>query len=237
MQEAGETIRIHLKMLDYNLPLTTSRNAIGDLKGREKPDEVVIVSGHIDSWDVGQGAMDDGGGCFISTEALALLKSMNLVPRRTLRAIMWTSEEVGLWGAQDYARHHAKNAHNIIAAFESDGGTFTPQGLDFAGSEEAGCIVYEILKLLAPLRATDYAMYDTVSTDIRHLTALGVPSLSLKNANDHYFWYHHTEADTMSMTDPIQLDEGTAVWAVAAYVIADLSVPLPRRPVVANAAA
>jgi len=231
LQTAGERLTVYLKMLDYNLPLTTSRNAIGELKGTSLPDESVVVSGHIDSWDVGQGAMDDGGGCAISWEALALLKSMNLIPRRTLRAIMWTSEEPGLWGAIDYARHHRSEASKIIAAFESDAGTFTPVGLDFAGSEEAGCIVYEILKLFSAIGATKYAMYNSVSTDIGHLISLGVPGLSLNNADDHYFWYHHTEADTMNMMDSVDLDKGTGFWAAAAYIIADLSVPLPRRQV------
>jgi carboxypeptidase Q len=231
LQSAGEKLSIHLKMLDYNLPLTTSRNAIAELKGHSKPEEVVIVSGHVDSWDVGQGAMDDGGGCFISIEALSLLKSLNLRPKRTLRAIMWTGEEIGLhyWGSMDYQRHHADEMKNIIAAFESDGGTFTPKGLDFAGSEEAGCIVNEILKLLAPISATEYKMYDYVSTDIYYMIAAGIPGLSLNNENDQYFWYHHTEADTMSMMDAEQLDKGTAVWAVASYIIADLSIPLPRK--------
>jgi len=231
LQESGESLRIHLKMLDYNLPFTTSRNAIGELRGRMYPDQFVIVSGHIDSWDVGQGAMDDGGGCAISWESLALLKSLNLIPKRTLSAVMWTSEEPGLWGAIDYARHHAATAENIIAAFESDGGTFTPRGLDFAGTEEAGCIIFEILKLFDSISATEYAMYNSVSTDIGHLISLGVPGLSLNNANDNYFWYHHTEADTMSMMDSGDLDKGTALWAAASYIIADLNNPLPRRAV------
>jgi carboxypeptidase Q len=207
-------------MLDFNLPLTTSRNVIGEIRGSESPDEVVIVSGHVDSWDVGQGAMDDGGGCFISVEALNLLNSLSLRPKRTLRAILWTAEEIGLnyWGSFEYDRHHKGEVGQIVAAFESDGGTFTPKGLDFAGSEEAGCIVNEILKLLAPLNATEYNMFDYVSTDIYYMQEQGVPGLRLNNADDNYFWYHHSEADTITMMDSAQLDQGTAVWVRKIYL-------------------
>jgi len=231
LQMKGEKITIKLKMLDYNLPLTTSRNVVGEIVGSEVANQVVAVTGHIDSWDVGQGAMDDGGGILISVEALALIKALNLhTPRRTLRAILWTSEEVGLWGVADYARQHKAELANWSAVFESDSGTFLPRGLDFAGNPQAGCIVQEILKLCAPFNTSTYARYPTVSSDITVLIAEGVPGLSLNNANDNYFWYHHTEADTISMEDPDELDLGTALWAATSYVLADLSIPLPRNP-------
>jgi len=234
LQDKGDTIRVNLKMLDYNLPMTTSRNAIGELVGHELPHEYVAVSGHIDSWDLGQGAMDDAGGCMISVMALALLKEMNLVPRRTLQVILWTSEEPGLWGAEDFVRQHDGIMGNYSAAFESDSGTFEPLGLDFAGSETAGCIVYEILKLMqcegCSLNATTYTKYDSVSTDIGHMIDKGVPGLSLNNQNDMYFWYHHTEADTITMMDSGELDRGTALWAASSYIIANLEAKLPRDP-------
>ena len=176
------------------------------------------------------GNWTDTGGCLISTEALALIKHLGLKPRRSMQAILWTCEEAGLYGAADYVRHNEANIPNIIAAFESDGGTFTPKGLDFAGaSEKAGCIINEILKLTESINTTIFTKFDSdVSTDISYLTAKGVPSLSLNNANDDYFFYHHSEADTMTMMNSADLDKGMALWAVASYIIADLTDPLPR---------
>jgi len=217
-------------MLDYNLPLTTSRNVIGELVGGTSPDEYVAVSGHIDSWDVGQGAMDDAGGVMVSVAAVAAIKALGLTPKRTLQAILWTSEEPGLWGVKDFAAQHEDILDKYSVVFESDSGTFKPIGLDFAGTDEAGCIVQEVLKLVTALNATTYTRYDSVSSDITVLIEKGVPGLSLHNENDMYFWYHHTEADTVSMQDPREMDLDTALFAVASYVLADISVALPRAP-------
>jgi len=228
LQARGEKIVLSLKMLDYNLPMTTSRNVIGELAGLETLEEYVAVTGHIDSWDVGQGAMDDGGGVMISVVALAAIRSLNLRPRRTLQAILWTSEEPGLWGVKGFAEQHKNELENYSAVFESDGGTFKPLGLDFAGTEEAGCIVQEILQLVHAINATTYQRFPSVSSDISVLIDEGVPGLSLNNADDMYFWYHHTEADSITMQDPTEMDLDTALWAVTSYVLADLSVKLPR---------
>jgi len=229
IQDRGWKIVIELKMADFNLPLTNSRNSVGEIVGRESPHEVIVVSGHINSWDVGQGAMDDGAGAFISVEALALLKFLELRPRRTLRAVLWTAEEPGLWGVQEYVKSHMSEMENFKAVFESDIGTFKPLGLDFAGSTQAGCIVQEVLKLLAPLNATKFRSSDDVGSDIGYFIEQGVPGLSLNTENSKYFYYHHSEADTMTVENPDELDMCTAVWAVASYVLADLSVALPRK--------
>lgn len=172
--------------------------------------------------------MDDGGGAFISAEALALLRFLNLRPRRTLRTILWTSEEFGLIGAQQYVEQHANELDKFNAVFESDIGTFKPLGLDFAGSKGASCIVQEVLKLLAPINATLLRRQSDVGSDIYYFIQKGVPGLSLNNQNERYFWFHHTQADTMTVENADELDLCTAVWAVASYVIADLSVDLPR---------
>ena len=166
----------------------------------------------------------------ISVMALAALKHLNLQPSRTLQAILWTSEEVGLEGVQGFVRQHRNELTNYSAVFESDTGTFRPKGLDFAGSERAGCIVNEVLKLTSKINTTDYARYDTVSSDITYLIAEGVPGLSLNTENDEYFWYHHTEADTMAMMDSEELDLDTALWEVTSYVLSDISEKLPRNP-------
>ncbi|CAL8097285.1 unnamed protein product [Orchesella dallaii] len=237
LQEKGHKIRVHLKLLDYNLPLTTSRNVIGEIVGNSIPNEYVGVSGHIDSWDLGQGAMDDAGGVMTSVMALAVLKNLTLTPKRTLQAILWTSEEVGLWGVDDFAKQHLDILPDYSVVFESDGGTFKPNGLDFAGSETAGCIVHEVLKLTELINTTLYTRYPSVSSDITRLQAEGVPGLSNNNDADLYFWYHHTEADTITMMDSEELDLNTALFAVSSYVLSDISVKLPRDPPAAKTVA
>lgn len=167
----------------------------------------------------------------ISLIALAVLKDLNFVPRRTLQTILWTSEEPGLWGVADFVRQHEDILPNYSAVFESDSGTFDPLGLDFAGSETAGCIVYEILKLTESIETTTYQRFPSVSSDISRLIEKGVPGLSLNNANGMYFWYHHTEADTITMADMTELDKGTALWAVSSFILANLTDKLPRDPI------
>jgi carboxypeptidase Q len=229
----GETVVIKLQMGAENRGPGISRNAIGELLGRESPEQIVIVSGHLDSWDVGQGVLDDGAASVFSAETLTLLKSLNLIPRRTISAVLWTAEESFLLGAQAYLEKHRGNLHNIIAAFESDSGTFLPLGLDYAGPNEAGCIMQEIVKLLAPINATTFRTAPVVGSDISVFTAEGVPSLGLNSDgfdNHEYFKYHHSPEDTMTVVDSGELDKCLAVWAVTAHVVADLSIPLPRDP-------
>jgi carboxypeptidase Q len=219
---------MNITMLDEELAPVNSRNVFGEIRGREFPEEIVGLSGHIDAWDVGQGAMDDAGGVFISTESLTLIKSLGLVPRRTLQAILWTAEEFGVIGVQAFVDQHQTDMIKYNAVFESDTGTFKPRGLDFAGSPEAGCIVQEVLQLLASINATEYQRFPSVSSDISYMIDEGVPGLSLSTENDQYFYFHHSAADMLSVLDSTELDLDTALWATVGYVLADLSVPLPR---------
>lgn len=172
--------------------------------------------------------MDDGGGMMISAEALAVLKYLNLRPRRTLRTILWTSEEFGLVGVQEYIRKHANEMNKLVATFESDIGTFKPLGLDFSGTVEAGCIVQEILKLMEPINATMYRRQAEVGSDIGYFIEKGIPGISLNTQNDRYFWFHHSNGDMLTLENEDELDTSLAVWTVASYVISDLSVKLPR---------
>jgi carboxypeptidase Q len=227
----GERIVVKLQMEAQNLGSGLSRNAIGELLGRQNPEQIVIVSGHQDSVDAGQGVADDGAATVFSAETLSLLKFLNLRPRRTVSAVLWTAEESILLGALAYVEKHRGNMHNIIAAFEADTGTFLPLGLDYAGPGEASCIMKEIVQLLTPINATTFRTLPVVGTDISYLTAEGVPSLGLNSdrfENEEYFNYHHSPADTMTAVDSGELDKCLAVWAVASYVVADLSIPLPR---------
>lgn len=222
-------LKVVLKIeMQSTLDYTISRNTIIDIKGKEQPDKVVIVSGHIDSWDVGQGAMDDGGGMMISWAVPVILKQLQLRPKRTVRTIFWTAEEVGLVGAAAYEERHRVNHSNINFIMESDEGTFKPLGLAVAGTQNARCIVAEVLKLFSEINATSLVEEDSPGSDIVEIISKGVPGAGLLNANERYFWFHHTEADTMNVEDPVELDLCTGFWTAVAYIIADLSVEIPR---------
>ncbi|MEO5803630.1 MAG: M20/M25/M40 family metallo-hydrolase, partial [Verrucomicrobiota bacterium] len=148
MQDRGEKIVVRLKMEAKMLPDAKSRNVIGEIVGREKPEEIVLISGHIDSWDVGQGAMDDGGGCVSSWEAVRLMHKLGLRPRRTIRVVLWTNEENGIAGAKAYRETHKKELANHVLAIECDDGVFKPTSFAFSGSAAATNQINEVAKLL-----------------------------------------------------------------------------------------
>lgn len=227
MYNRGETVVLHITM--QSLTSThMSRNTIVDVKGTEHPEKLVIVSGHIDSWDVGQGAMDDGGGLFVSWAAPVILNRLQLKPKRTIRSIFWTAEELGLIGAVAYEKQHRNESHNINFIMESDEGTFAPLGLAVAGNQQARCIVAEVLKLFKSINASTLVEEDSPGSDITVFTNRGLPGASLLNANEKYFWFHHTEGDTMNVENSEELDLGAAFWTAVAYIIADISVDIPR---------
>lgn len=227
MANRGETILINLKMQAKRYPDTQSRNVIADITGSSNPEKTVVVSGHIDSWDVGQGAMDDGGGSFISWNALKLLKHLGIRARRTIRMIMWTSEELGIIGARQYIQTHAAQNENLQFVMESDMGTFVPEGLEFTGNELVECILHRIMLLLAPLGNLKLRSPNQ-GPDIQYWVKAGVPGGSLWTRNEKYFYYHHSNADTMVVENPKALDMNTAIFAAVSFVLADISVDLPR---------
>ncbi|HEV8599361.1 MAG TPA: M28 family metallopeptidase [Gemmatimonadales bacterium] len=227
MQARGQKIVVRLEMAAQTLPDVPSRNVMGELVGREKPDEVVVFGGHIDSWDVGTGAMDDAGGVVIAWEAIRLLTKLGLKPRRTIRAVGWTNEENGGRGGTAYREAHRDELAKHIAAIESDGGTFKFRGFGFSGGDSAYAIVKQIGKLLKPLGA-DTVFAGGGGSDIGPIMALGVPGMSHNVDGSRYFWYHHTEADNVDKINPKELAENVAAMAVMAYVLADLPTALPR---------
>uniref|UniRef100_A0A3Q3N7W7 Carboxypeptidase Q n=1 Tax=Labrus bergylta TaxID=56723 RepID=A0A3Q3N7W7_9LABR len=174
MAQRGQRIVVRLTMGAKTLPDADSFNTVAEIKGWQHPDQVVILSGHLDSWDVGQGAMDDGGGAMISWEALSLIKDLGLRPRRTLRTVLWTAEEQGGVGAQQYYNLHKVNLSNIDMVMESDSGTFTPVALQFAGSDAAKKVMEEVVKLLAPINTTKLEAHGE-GTDISPWMQAGVP--------------------------------------------------------------
>ena len=227
MQDRGERIEVLLKMEAQTLPDAPSRNVMAEIVGWEHPEEVVVLGGHIDSWDVGQGAMDDAGGCVAAWEAVRLMKELGLRPRRTVRAVMWTNEENGLRGGNAYRDHIGEAVNNHILAIESDGGVFDPQGFGFSGSDEALAIVREIGRLLEPIGA-GVVTSGGGGADIGPIMREGVPGMGLQVDGTRYFWYHHTDADTIDKLDPAEFGRCVAAMAVMAYVVADLPERLPR---------
>ncbi len=227
MQNRGDKIVIHLTMEARTLPDAPSRNVMAELVGREHPDQVVVLGGHIDSWDVGQGAMDDGDGLVVSWEALKLLQKLGLHPRRTIRVVGWTNEENGTRGGTAYRDARGADVDKHVLAIESDGGTFKPVGFDFVGSDSAFAILQQVMHLLAPVGA-DSIVKGGGEADVGPLLERGVPGLGLRTDPTRYFWYHHTNGDTMDKLDPADMAKDVAVMAVMAYIVADLPEALPR---------
>ncbi len=233
----GERVRVHLEMGARMLPDTLSADVIGELRGRERPDEVVVVGGHLDSWDVGQGAQDDGGGCAISLEAVRLMKRLGLRPRRTVRCVFWTNEEYGTRGGEAYADSLGlKDRH--VAAVESDGGVERPVGFS-VGMRRAGApdsadapLAAALAARLAPVgRLLEGLGAGRIEggggdTDIEPLMKLGIPGVAHRASGEHYFDWHHSEADMLDKVDPVELRKNVAAMAVMVYVLADMPEPL-----------
>lgn len=230
MQDRGVTVKVRLKMEAKTLPDAESRNVIAEIRGSEKPEEIVVVGGHIDSWDVGQGVMDDAGGCFAAWEVLRLIKKLGLQPRRTIRLVMWTNEENGLRGANAYRDMVQENGtlKDHILAIESDSGVFEPQGFGFTGSDEAFDILKNIGKLLEPIGASAITRGGG-GADIGPIMRAGnVPGMGLSVDGSRYFWFHHTDADTIEKLDVEEYNKCIAAMAVMAFVAADIPRTIPK---------
>ena len=226
MTERGERPRVRLRMEARTLPDVPSRNVVAELRGRERPDEVVVIGGHIDSWDITPGAMDDAGGCVAAWEAVRLMARLGLRPRRTVRVVLWTNEENGLRGATAYRDAHRDEVANHVLAIESDAGVFAPTGFGFTGTDAAFQAVRGIGALLAPIGA-DGITRGGGGADIGPIMALGVPGMGLQVEGSRYFWYHHTAADTPDKLDPRDVARSVAAMAVMAWVVAEMPERLP----------
>jgi carboxypeptidase Q len=227
MQDRGERAVVRFRMRAQTLPDAPSRNVVAEIRGAERPDQVVVLGGHLDSWDVGQGAMDDGGGSVVSWQALKLLKTLGLTPRRTVRVVLWVNEENGSRGGIAYRDAHRAELDGHVLAIESDGGVFQPTGFGFSGSDAAFATVREIGSLLSALGAGSVTRGGG-GADIGPLAEAGVPVMGLSVEDTRYFYYHHTDADTMDKLNPREMALCVATMAVMAYVVADLPDPLLR---------
>lgn len=230
MINRGEEVVVNLKMSAKTLPDAPSRNIIAEIRGSEIPDEVVVLGGHIDSWDVGQGAMDDGGGVVAAWEALRLMKRLGLKPRRTVRVVAWTNEENGSRGGSGYRDAHRTELDKHVLAMESDNGVFKVLGLGISAGPGGLAMAQDIASLFSPFganKATDGGS----DADTDPLNALGVPTISPTVDGTRYFWFHHSSGDTMDKLDPHEMAENVAFLAITAFVAADMPGYLPRAAV------
>ena len=224
---SGQTVRLRLRLGCRTLPDAESANVVADLEGRESPEEIVLIGAHLDSWDLGTGAIDDGAGVAMVMEALRLLKTLGLRPRRTVRGVLYMNEENGLRGAKAYAEAHAAELPRHVAALETDSGAGRPTGLSATVGEGGLEFLAGLLPLLRPLGA-DNVKAGGGGADIGPLQAGAVPLLGLRLDTTRYFDWHHSAADTLDKVDPQELAQGAAAVAVVAYTLAEMPETLPR---------
>lgn len=214
MQDRGEKVELQLTMEAMWMPDAPSRNVIIEIKGSDLPNEVVVMGGHIDSWDLGTGAMDDAGGCFVSWRALTMIKRLGLRPKRTIRVCFWTNEENGLRGGKAYAEQTKNEKH--VLGLESDMGVFAPTGFTCSDTTTVLAFAQDIISLLAPIHATTIERADG-GADTSPLLALGVPTMELSVQAERYFWFHHTEGDTIDKLKESEMNDCVYAMGVIAW--------------------
>jgi carboxypeptidase Q len=222
-------VRMHLTLTPQKLADVPSHNVVADLKGSEHPEQVVLVSGHLDSWDLGTGAIDDGAGVVIAMETAELLQRLHLHPKRTIRVVAWMDEETGGSGSKAYTKDHSAEFPNYVAAIESDAGAAHPLGFDTKVSAAATEMLRPIAGVLqsfgaSVLQESSFAP----GADISAMSDAGVPALAVLQDGRTYFNYHHTAADTLDKVVPAELRENAAAMAVMAYALANMKELLPR---------
>ncbi len=224
-------VTMHIKLLPQTLPDADSHNVIADWAGRERPEEVVIVSGHLDSWDLAQGAIDDGAGVAAAMGAVHLLQTLGLRARRTIRFVGWMSEENGSAGGQAYFDLNSGALAKQIAAIESDNGAGRPLGVSAHVSPEALALFNPLMAALSPMGANILDRREEAGgSDVEYLDAAGVPTLAPIVDTRTYFDYHHSAADTLDKIEPDNIRRQVAVMAMMAYFVAEMPEALPRLP-------
>jgi len=221
-------VRLRLTLTPQTLPDAVSYNVVADLKGSEHPEQIVIVSGHLDSWDLGTGALDDGAGIVMAMQTLQVLRDLNLRPKRSIRVIAWMSEEFGGIGGNAYAKDHQAEIAHHFAAIESDHGAGHPLGFSIKARQDLRPMLEPVSRVLHNSGAGLTRLTEEIETDISPLADAGVPCFGLWQDGRTYFNYHHTAADTLDKVAPKELAENVAVMAVLAYALANLSQPFPR---------
>jgi carboxypeptidase Q len=219
LQARGERITLALTMNCATLPDAPSRNVVVEIPGSEKPNEIVVVGGHIDAWDNGTGAMDDAGGCVVSYQALRIVQKLGLRPKRTLRCVFWTNEENGLRGGKAYAEQTQNDTH--IMAIESDAGVFRPTGFTCSDTNAIAAKARTIATLLQTVGANNIE-YGEGGADTSPLLERGIPTMELLVNDDRYFWYHHTDADTPDKLSPTEVQDCIYAITIMALGFAEL---------------
>jgi Zn-dependent M28 family amino/carboxypeptidase len=228
---SGRPVRFRLRLTSRTLPEVESANVVGELRGREKPEEIVVLSGHLDSWDLGTGALDDAAGIGNVIEAARLISQLASRPRRTIRIVLYANEEFGLSGGKTYAVAHAGEVPLHQAALESDLGTGRVYRLRTAFAAADAALAGELAAALAPLGiAHDASAPASGGADISPLRPLGVPMIDLSHDATTYFDYHHTANDTADKLVPADMAQATAAFATAAWILADRPALLARVP-------
>jgi carboxypeptidase Q len=221
-------VMMHLVLTPQTLADALSYNVIADLKGSEHPEQIVVVSGHLDSWDLGTGAIDDGAGVAVAMQAANLCKQLGLRPRRTLRVIAWMNEESGGRGARAYAEDYKADLANHVGAIESDGGADHLVGFDGSFKREMAEALKPVSKVLEAIGAGLFIPGGEGGSDVGKMIPAGVPTFGLMQDSRTYFNYHHTAADTLDKIHSHELAENAAAMAVLAYALADMPQFSPR---------
>ncbi len=232
LADAGNTVKVHLEMEAHMLPDADSANVIGEIPGAEKPEEIVVMGGHIDSWDVGSGAQDDGSGIMTTLAAAHLIVKLGLHPRRTLRVVFWTNEENGGAGGLAYREWIGDRVSNHVAAIEMDGGAEKPTGFGITGRGDAQTILGKVRDIGKLLDRIDAGSIQSGGggADIAPLMKDGVPGLAVRTVGTHYFDWHHSPADTVDKVKPEDLRANIAAMAVMAFILADMPDTLRTPP-------
>jgi hypothetical protein len=217
---AENNVRVRLTLSAATLPDVMSANVVGDIRGWERPQEIIVIAGHLDAWDKGQGAHDDGAGCMQAIEALDLIKRAGIRPRRTIRAVMYMNEENGIRGAKAYPVAVQRKGEVQYAAMESDAGGFTPRGFSVDGDSLLLARVLRWEPLFERLNAGQIRPGGS-GVDISTLRAIGVPCFGLSVEGQRYFDYHHSDNDTIDKVHPRELELGAIVLATLALMISE----------------
>lgn len=216
----GKPVRMRLKSTARELPPAWSANVIGEIPGRERPEEIVLLAAHLDSWDVGQGALDDGAGVATVIEAARLISKMERRPARTVRVVLYANEEFGLSGAREYAKQMESELSRHVLAMEADMGAGPVWRIESRVSPEALPAIAKMHEILQPLSIEPSDFPASGGGDIQPLLAMGVPVIDLTPDGSLYFDVHHTINDTLAKVDKAALDQQVAAYAVAAYLAA-----------------
>jgi carboxypeptidase Q len=228
LSDAGVPIVVRLTMGARLSGDVVDANVVGEIRGRERPDEIVVIGGHLDSWEPSCGAHDDASGAVLAMEAARVLKETGLRPRRTIRVVLFTNEERGLEGGRGYLDAHRSVLDKHAAALEADAGAFAPSGFSFQGAPAAADRLAALMPLFRPLGELTLDR-GGAGTDISPIVEQGVPGLGLRTRNGRYFDFHHSAADTPDKIEPGALNDALAACALMTWLLAEIPEPLPRQ--------